>query len=182
MVELRRRKFYSRIFLTLYYNRRLFQLCCINRLLLVVERLIKRMCILIHLIMIQQLSTRVLKRNYSLREKLYQYFPFFTWCNGPRSSNHDLISSIYIYIRTSPGIRDISIVASSACRGNNSAPTRYTGSACGGGVDGKPGQNTGRSFPSPFPPNFVVPSFSGIDEGESAGIQLSRQNRRGTRF
>lgn len=34
---------------------------------------------------------------------------------------------IYIYIRTSPGTRDISIVASSACRGNNSAPTHYTG-------------------------------------------------------
>lgn len=137
------------------------------------------MCILIYLIMIQQLPTRVLKLF--IKRKIVSLLSFLHLVQRT-TKLHDLISSIYIYIRTSPGIRDISIVASSACRGNNSAPTRYTGSACGGGVDGKPGQNTGRSFPSPFPPNFVVPSFSGIDEGESAGIQLSRQNRRGTRF
>lgn len=42
---------------------------------------------------------------------------------------------IYIYTRTSPGTRDISIVASSACRGNNSGPRD------GGWLDGKPGQS-----------------------------------------
>lgn len=78
-------------------------------------------------IMIQRLPTRVLKLFIVKEEIVSQlsYFPFF---GRPRSSNDDLISSIYIYIyiRTSPGTRDISIVASSACRGNNSAPTHYT--------------------------------------------------------
>lgn len=133
-------------------------------------------------IMTQRLPTRVLKLFIVKEEIVSQlsYFPFF---GRPRSSNDDLISSIYIYIyiRTSPGTRDISIVASSACRGNNSAPTHYTGPRVV--VDGKPGQNT-RS-PLLFLPisSLVVPSIilvsTGTDEGESAGIQLSRQNRRG---
>lgn len=182
MVEASKKKILFQDFSKLYYNRRLFQLCC-NYRILVVERLIKRtnMSILIHLIMIQQLPTRVLKLF--IKRKIVSLLSFlYLVQRTTKLQPWSYLKHIYIYIRTSPGIRDISIVASSACRGNNSAPTRYTGSACGGGVDGKPGQNTGRSFPSPFPPNFVVPSFSGIDEGESAGIQLSRQNRRGTRF
>lgn len=139
------------------------------------------MYILIHLTwtMIQQLPTSVLKL-FIIKKKIVSqlsYFSFFTW-SRPRSSNDDLIS-IYIYIYTSPGTRDISIVASSACRGNNSAPTHYTGPR--GGLDGKPGQNT-RSFSSPFPSNFARRRCSlhhSRFDGYRRGIQLSRQNRRG---
>lgn len=141
------------------------------------------MNILINLwIMTQRLPTRVLKLFIVKEEIVSQlsYFPFF---GRPRSSNDDLISSIYIYIyiRTSPGTRDISIVASSACRGNNSAPTHYTGPRVV--VDWT--ENRARipdllSFSFQSRPSLFPPSFStGTDEGESAGIQLSRQNRRG---